>query len=155
MWGTWSLNVKNHAYDVSVITQLLISFSVVLCRARSHLECMAGNKTTNTFVHGVYIKICSAADAMSEGSPCLMISSSWYSTRLWFAYTYVAHNYSPSPNRQMETWLTLRGNSWGNSWGNHEVIRGNSCGNLLQNSQCSSNIVGAPSINFRKQQTID
>ena len=71
-----------HMMCPHVTTQLHISFSVVLCAWHCcvgldlTLECMAWNKTTSKFVHGLYIKICSIADAMSKGSPRLIISSS-------------------------------------------------------------------------------
>ena len=62
----------------SMTSKLLISFLVVLTMCAWHcyagldliLECMAWNKTTSKFVHGLYFKICIAADAMSEGLPC-------------------------------------------------------------------------------------
>ena len=31
------------------------------------LECMAWNKTTSKFFHGLYVKLCSIADAISDG----------------------------------------------------------------------------------------
>ena len=57
-----------------VTTQLVIGFlGAWHCCAGLDLilESMAWNKTTSKLVHGLYIKICSRADAMSEGSPCL------------------------------------------------------------------------------------